>query len=150
MKSTRGERALLLMRNLNEHIREFAPEKVYVERPLNARTCVEIGATDEVVTFLNGVVMVAELVCASRNIPVDSSISPQDARQHFLGRSRFSKAEGKDAGKKASLHRAKMLGWNPEDLDQADAAALWDCGCARSHPNAWAKAAAANRPVRTR
>lgn len=150
MKKARGERALLLMQYLNDHIKEFRPDKIYIERPLNARTLVEIGATDEVQVFLAGVVFVAEMVAASRGIPVDSSIGPQDARQHFVGRARFTKADGKNAGKVASYQRALQLGWKPNNLDEADAAALWDCGCARSTPNAWAKAAAESRPVKVR
>ncbi len=141
----RGMRALYLNYYLDKHLNEFVPDKIYIERPLNPRTLFEIGTRDETATLLSGLVLVAEMVAAKHGINVDSTITPQVARQHFLGRSKFSE---RGEGKEVSFRRAKMLEWPVHDLDQADAAALWDLGCARSRPNAWSRAAV-ERPLRT-
>lgn len=61
-------------------------------------------------------------VFRARGIPVhDTSI--RTVRACFLG-----KGNGNlpgDVAKELSMRRARQLGWNPEDLDQADAAAIW-------------------------
>lgn len=57
-------------------------------------------------------------------------------RSHFLGRNPttrdfpgMSKVAAKRAMKAQVMHRCNMLGWQVEDSDSADAAAVWDYAC---------------------
>lgn len=58
---------------------------------------------------------------------------PNSVRKHFLGKSLTardfpgkSRAAAKAAIKTAVVSRCQLLGWNIDDTDAADAAALWD------------------------
>lgn len=59
-------------------------------------------------------------------------------RRHFLGKHyiardfpSLSKAKAKTAIKQMVMDRCKMLGWKPDDFDQADAMAIHDFVCAK-------------------
>lgn len=68
---------------------------------------------------------------------------PTTARKHFVGRSKTTRdfpgktrAAAKAAIKAEVLHKCRILGWDVEGLDAADACCLWDYACAlesRSH-----------------
>lgn len=68
---------------------------------------------------------------------------PNSVRKHFMGRALSAKdfpgkshAAAKAAIKAQVIGKCRILGWDIEDPDAADAAALWDCALAhesRSH-----------------
>lgn len=50
--------------------------------------------------------------------------------KHFLG----ARQKGRDVRKAAIQSRCRMLGWNPQTEDEADAGAVWDLMCAQMSP----------------
>lgn len=139
--ATRGERALALLhwlRQLFESIKRYHgayPKMVFIEAPLTPRVMVEIGTQERSTIELPGLVVVAELVCSSRKIP-SQLIKRQDALQHFTRRRTYTKPQKipgvkqLEPSKAACLARCKQLGWPATTGDEADAAAIFDTGCA--------------------
>lgn len=63
-------------------------------------------------------------------------------RRHFLGKHlttkhfpHLSAAHAKAEIKRSVMNRCRALGWDVEDHDAADAAAIWDYACATHHPD---------------
>jgi hypothetical protein len=141
----RGDRGLRLMRSLKAHLKAFDPERVYIERPLSAAVMVDIGASLDTQVSLSGYVFLAETVCASCGIET-RLVDAQEVRKHFVGRARF---PIKGEGKRAVFAQAKRMGWNPQNDNESDAAALWDFGSANSSPAAFLMTTG-ERPARVR
>lgn len=62
-----------------------------------------------------------ELIAYDAKIPVEEAL-PQTVRLHFLGRGATPRR--RDEIKRAVIKRCEMIGWRPENDDEADAAAL--------------------------
>jgi hypothetical protein len=121
---------------LAELLYRAKPAKVFIEEPVSPHILAGIGSSVETALQLNGMVALAEELCWHRGVATEL-FNRQKVLGHFTGQPRFKK---KDDGKRACLVRCKQLGWDAEGFDQADAAALWDYGCARESPSAWALA----------
>src|SRR3954468_20647663 len=96
--ASRGERALALthwLRGLLEAVKAAYgayPKAVFIEAPLAPAVMVDIGTQESATILLPGLVLVAELVCASRRVPTEL-IKRQDALQHFTGRRTYKRPQ---------------------------------------------------------
>lgn len=126
----RGGRGVALMRALARHFDEYKPERVFIERPLDAHVAAKMGVTTDTVIALNGSVMLAETVAFSRRIATEL-VEVQTARKHFIGVRSF---PDKKDGKRAVFARCTQLGWDPPNHDCSDAACLWDYGSSTCTP----------------
>jgi hypothetical protein len=142
---SRGRRGLDLMSRLVEHLDTVRPDKVFIEKPLEPLALVRLDSTGAVVLLLNGLVMLAETVCASRGIP-SILYDRQDVLAHFTGQAKYRE---KDGGKAACAVRCRQLWRLDLRWDEADACALWHLGCAREDPKSYALAGL-KEPVRLR
>lgn len=66
-----------------------------------------------------------------RSVPIHE-VHASTARKTFLGNGRL----GKDVAKQCAMAMCQDLGWEPSNLDEADAAAIWYHGCVQSAPEA--------------
>lgn len=139
----RGLAGLALLTKLNWYLHDFKPDMVFIEEPLPAAVLTTIGTTLETTIKLYGLVFLIETVCSSHDIPT-VQYRRQAVLKHFTGASRFPEKNG---GKEACLARCAQLRWPAKDFEQADAAALWDYGCAQQRAAAWL-AKASDRPMR--
>lgn len=101
--------------------------KVFIELPMDARQMFHLGTPIETQMLLTGAAAIAEMTLDELGVEV-GWYDRQEILQHFTGQKRY---KGKDMGKKACVARCAQLGWRVEGFDQADAAALFDFGCAR-------------------
>lgn len=135
-----GEKGVKLMRHLTNHVREYQPDKVYIEAPLNIRVLMNIGATADTVLLTNGLVYITMAVLCARSIPYEL-VDVNAARDHLLGR-----RPAKGSGKAMVTARCQHLGWKPTNDNESDAAAVWDYGCAQENPRSFVKLAM-ERPI---
>jgi hypothetical protein len=132
-----GQRGFNLMQRLTplvDHLKPRGLSKAYIETPLDAHVAAKMGAIQETTISLNGYVFLAMTILDTLGIEY-ALVDRQKALQHFVGQPRF---KNKDDGKRACVVRCKQLGWGDVSFDEADAAALWDCGCARDNPREFA------------
>jgi Holliday junction resolvasome RuvABC endonuclease subunit len=106
---------------------KFKPDVVAVEAPVGGKDA------NALLVMLAGCVM-GEAARHGCKVVV---YFPATVRKHFLGKALTSrdfpgksKAAAKGAIKGAVIARCKMLGWEIEGGDAADAASLWDFACA--------------------
>lgn len=86
--------------------------------------------------FLIGLVACVRGCAFNRGVKVISTY-PATVRKHFMGKAKTSRdfpgmthAKAKLAIKEEIAARCRLIGWDIEDLDAADAAATWDWACA--------------------
>jgi hypothetical protein len=93
------------------------PIAVYIEAPLSVGA--HWGKTNaRTTTLLIGLWAALAGVCKARGVPVHRA-NVSMVRKHFIGQGNM---EGERA-KRECLRVARDLGWNPKNLDEADAAA---------------------------
>jgi hypothetical protein len=148
-RESRGAAGLALMSKLSAHLSSFKPDMVFIEEPLAPVILSKIGATADTAIMLPGYVFLIETVCASVNTPT-ALYNRQRILTHFTGRATWPKIKGRasNAGKLACESRCHQLRWPVADLEQADAAALWDYGAAQRRADLWARFAS-DRPHRS-
>lgn len=95
--------------------------------------------------YLIGLVACVRGCAANRAIKTEM-VFPATVRKHFLGKAMTSRdfpglstAKAKLAIKGAVAERCRLLGWNVETGDEADACATWDWACATYAPRYQAK-----------
>lgn len=105
----------------------FRPDVVAVEAPVGGR---------DANALLIGLAACVKGEAARRGCKVVEYF-PSTVRRHFVGKAKTSKdfpgktkAAAKTAIKAEVLQRCRILGWDVEGLDAADACALWDFSCA--------------------
>lgn len=123
--ATRPEKLFNLLRYLSDHLVVSRPRMIIIEAPLNARTQVHVGTTEETALMAFGGFGVCEAVAQGRGVYRIERARVQDVRAYFIQRRTFS---GKDEGKRLVMQRCQALGWNPQGYDESDAAALWAYG----------------------
>lgn len=108
-------------------ITRLQPDVVAVEAPVGGR---------DANALLIGLAACVKGEAARRGCKVVEYF-PSTVRKHFMGKAKTSrdfpgktKAAAKAAIKAEVLHRCRMLGWDVEGLDAADACALFDFACA--------------------
>lgn len=137
-----GARGLKLMQFLTEHLDQVKPAKVFIERPLKPIARSRVDNSFEQNFLGNGLAFMAVTICHSRQVPW-VLIDRQDVLLHFTKQARYSE---KHAGKKACVIRCRQVYGMSVGYDEADATALWDLGCARENPQAYALAGV-QRPI---
>ena len=115
------------------YVEKFRPDLVAVEAPVGGR---------DANALLIGLVACVKGEAARQGVRV-VEYYPASIRKHFMGKALAardfpgkSKAASKAAIKGAVMARCRLLGWDVETGDAADAAALWDYALAlesRSH-----------------
>jgi hypothetical protein len=142
--ATRGERGLKLLRELNDLFKIERPDRIVYEAPMTPRVMVDIGTKPEHAILLLGLCMVVETVATSRGIYQVGPANVQDAREHFCGKRTFAagydplrkrKIPSRDMAKAAVIAQCRVMGWNVDGDDQADAACLWSYEAARVKPS---------------
>jgi hypothetical protein len=122
---------LAMLRDYTDrYLAEHKPDAVFYERGLGLAAAMEIGMSDDTMALLRGAIGVVESCAAAARIKRIEAIGVQDARRHLLGAGRIPKGEGK----KLVMERCRMLGWAPQNNDQADALCLWSLACAKMSP----------------
>jgi|SRR6267142_2534289 len=117
---SRPARLLHLSRHLGAYYRENRVDFAFVEAPLPIAVMMDIGASDETVQMLRGVVAIIETVSARANVPI-AWWRVQEARKAVTGRSTFPRG----TAKREVMKHLRMLGHEPEDDNQADALVGW-------------------------
>ena len=102
---------------------------LYVEAPVSAS---HMAGKTNATTLLNlyGLYALSVVIGAMAGIGKRRVVQVQQVRKHFLGTARPADK------KRAVIARCRMLGWQPQDDNAADALALWDFACAVEAPNA--------------
>lgn len=96
------------------------PDVVYIEAPMPVGAAMRGNSSASSIVRLNtlyGIFGAAAMLKAIRVQPLDV----QDVRKAFLGNGRLKS----DEAKRRAHRMARLIGWAPRTLDEADAAALW-------------------------
>jgi hypothetical protein len=131
----RPARLLLFFQKLSDFFADEAIDQVWYECPLNVAVVAKIGASEETVALLRGMVGVLELAAARAGIKHIQPFDVRDAREHFTGQRTHGRTKaGKNLGKQAVMDVCRMLRIEVEDADQADAVAGWSMACGLANP----------------
>ena len=127
-KASEEERFSKALRMTAAYIDRFKPDLVAVEAPVGGR---------DANALLIGLAACVKGEAARHGCRVVEYF-PATVRKHFLGKAltsrdfpALSKAAAKKAIKGAVMDRCRLLGWEVETGDAADAAALWDYAMAK-------------------
>jgi hypothetical protein len=132
---SRSRRLLYFSNMCDELFRRHAIDVLRYEAPMPIAVASRIGASEDVILMLRGLVGILECCGARADIKDIRSFNVQDARQHFCGRRTFPKdAKGKSTAKTEVRKLAKMLGIACNTDDEADAVAGWVLTCAQLNP----------------
>lgn len=102
------------------------PDLIVIEAPIGGQ---------EANAYLIGLVACIRGCAANRGVNCITA-HESTVRKHFLGKAYraadfpMKKAQAKLAIKRMVADRCRLLKWDPETLDEADAMALWDWACA--------------------
>jgi hypothetical protein len=106
------------------------PDLLVIEAPMHPAG----QKSPDAVVLQWGVVAVVSFIAKAYDIRLEE-VNAQTVSKHFTGKARWSAQEGgRKAKKLATVQRAKLLGYLPEDCadeDRADACAVFDFACAR-------------------
>lgn len=133
----RHQRLAYFDRYLSAYFAEYAPDVVAYEKPLGIAVIASMMAkglyrtSEDVLLMLRGAIGVLEARASAANVPKILPIDIKAARGHLVGQRTFPK--GQDA-KAATMRAAASLGWDPQDDNEADAAAIWSLVCAQENP----------------
>ncbi len=117
---------LCYFRNLlDEYFKYHNISAVYYEAPLNIRTLMTIGASDDTVALLRGAVGVLESCAVHAGIEVVEAVPVQTARKTLTGHGTFKRIKGKSAAKDAIMAAAGLRGVHVTTDHEADAYAVW-------------------------
>lgn len=124
---------LALLRDFcDRYFAENPVDLFFYEQGLRTAAAAEIGMTEATVALLRGAIGVVEACASKARIPHIQGIDVQDARKHLTGQRTFPKGEAKD-----TVYRwCKTLGWEPTNVDESDACAIWSYGCGTANPMA--------------
>lgn len=119
----RFSKALYLTHHL---IKVHEPELIVVEAAIGGKTKSN---------FLIGLVSCVRGCAFNRRIPVEQ-VYPATVRKHFVGKALTTRDfpgtshnAAKQAIKQVIIDRCRLIGWQVENGDEADAVATWDYGC---------------------
>lgn len=128
--ATRPARLALLMAYCERYFAENHVDALFYEAGMTARVAVHIGCQDDTFALLRGAIGVVEACAGRARIPVIRAVNVQDARKHFVGQRSFAKG----MSKQRIFEHCKLLRWPAKNLDESDACAIWDWGCAQVSP----------------
>lgn len=125
-----------VLRLTHELIEKNHPDLIVVEAPIGG---------PRASAYLIGLVACVRGCAFNRNVRCEVA-HLGTVRKHFLGKSLSVKhfphlkpAAAKKAMKDEVVQRCRLLGWNPQDDNEADAYAIWDWACAVYAPRYQAK-----------
>ncbi|GAB5434767.1 MAG: hypothetical protein EpisKO_41370 [Epibacterium sp.] len=108
-----------------------SPDLIVVEAPIGGR---------EANAYLIGLVACIRGCAFNQGVHCITA-HESTVRKHFLGKAyrtadfpTLKKADAKVAIKRLVEGRCRLLGWDPETLDEADAMAIWEWACATQVP----------------
>jgi hypothetical protein len=105
------------------NFKKWKPDRIIFEAPLPG-TFKRGRTTTNVAIILNGLPAIMQAVAYLRGFHDIRDATAKDVRMFFLGHN-----PKRDIAKKATVHRCKLLGWQVEDDNAADACALWLYAC---------------------
>jgi hypothetical protein len=127
-----------------QHCEEFFAEcalggaridQLWYEAPMSIVVMNKIGASDDTVALLRGMVGVLEVCAVRAGIRDIKSFSVQDAREHLTGKRRHGRTKsGQSLGKIEVMRVAKMLGVEVANDNEGDAFAGWSYACGLANP----------------
>lgn len=126
----RPAKLALLMAYCERYFAENRLDAVFYEAGMTARVAMHVGCRDDTFALLRGAIGIVEACAARACIPTIRAVNVQDARKHFVGRRSFPKGQSKQA----VWQHCKLLRWPAANLDESDALAIWDWGCAQVNP----------------
>ena len=132
---SRARRLLYFSDLCDEFFRHHMIDVLRYEAPMPIAIAAKVGASEETMLLLRGMVGVLEC-CGARACIFDiNSFAVQDARKHLTGQRTFAKgAPGKSAAKLAVLKTARMLGVDCRNDNESDAFCGWSYTCALLNP----------------
>lgn len=119
-----GIRFLQLGREITGLIKQYGPTEIAIEEAYVGKKLTGKG-----LMTLFGYRAVALMVAENNGIKSTLTV-PSKVRSHFLGNGLGGLR--RDDAKRAIIHQCKVLGWKPNNDDEADALALWDFRCSHS------------------
>lgn len=133
----RHQRLAYFDRYLQAYFAEYHPDVVAFEKPLGIAAIAAMMnkgkflTSEDTLALLRGALGILEARASAAGVPQIIGIDIKSARGHLVGQRTFPK--GQDA-KAATMRAAMALGWEPENNDEADAAAIWALVCAQIDP----------------
>lgn len=128
-KASEDERFSRILVLTDQLIREHEPDLVAIEAAIGGRDASQ---------FLIGLVSCVRGCCANRKVRCEM-YHLGSIRKHFLGKALtqkdfpgLSKVKAKAAIKQTVVDRCRLLGWEPQTHDEADAMALLDYALAKN------------------
>ena len=130
-----GVRLFVYLRDL---LKVARPDFIFYERMLEHGFAATIDAHGEIkqrkgiiaAMDLARLTHTVELIAGLASIPV-RNVAPSTARKEFLGDGRLDRK----TAKRRAIAMCKLLGWNAENDDEADAACIWHWGICQTAPN---------------
>ncbi len=104
------------------------------EAPLPIALASTIGASEDTMLLLRGLIGVLECCGARAGILDINSFDVKDARQHLTGRRSFPRANGKSEAKAAVMKVAHLMGVDCKNDNESDAYCGWSYSCALLNP----------------
>ena len=128
--TARPLRLLFFAQKLQTLFSKYPIEQVRYESPMPIAVAARIGATEETMLLLRGLIGVLECESARAGIEDIGSFSVQDVRKHITGQRTFKKGTAK-----AEITKyIRALGFDVKGHDQADAVGGWLLCCALANP----------------
>lgn len=111
-----GDSFVEFEQKVSDLIAVHAPDLVAFEQPMVVRGN-NIKTTAQTIRLLFGYAAIIELVATRQGIEC-REINNTEWKRHFVGNGAASKPE--------VAQRCRLLGWNPQNYDAADACGIWD------------------------
>jgi hypothetical protein len=131
----RPARLLMFYQRLEDFFADERIDLVRYEAPLPIAVANKIGASDDTIALLRGMIGVLELCAARAGIRDIDTFAVQDAREHLTGKRRHGRTtSGRSEGKAEVMRVAKMLGVDVQNDNEGDAFAGWSYACGLASP----------------
>lgn len=109
-------------------LRDNPPDLIAIEEPIAPSAIKGHTSHDTTMKTIGGFAIIVGII-KCKNIPFEP-VRVATWRKHFIGSGVLASIDDRDArrkeGKRMVIHRCRLLGWAPEDDNQADAAGIWD------------------------
>lgn len=124
-EASQAARLAELVRLVADHLAVAKPDRVWIEAPMQARAAIAIGDREATIRFLFGAAAVVHAVAYMRGCWNVREANVSQVRRHFIGTAH---------GKGAVMSKCRVLGWQPRNHNEGDAAALWSFAAAHANP----------------
>lgn len=96
------------------------PDQIWMEEPMSFEAAEGRGTNRAALVRLNGIYMIIGGAARLKGVPVHP-VRISSARKPFIGHGRLKRWEAK----KRSRAMCRLLGWQPQNDDEADAGCIW-------------------------